>query len=53
MFSIFKEVFLWLIVFAVVALVVVVVVVVVVVSVLFSPVGLVSVCEAARMRVMY
>lgn len=52
MFSIFKEVFLWLIVF-VAAAVVVAAVVVVVVSVLFSPVGLVSVCEAARMRVMY
>lgn len=46
MLSIFKEVFLWLIVF-------VVGVVVVVVSVPSLPVALVSVCEAVRMRVMY
>ena len=49
MLSIFKEVFLWLIVFVVG----VVVVVVVVVSVPSLPVALVSVCEAVRMRVMY
>ena len=53
MLSIFKEVFLWLIVFVVGVVVALVVVVVVVVSVPFSPVELVSVCEAARMRVMY
>ena len=53
MLSIFKEVFLWLIVFVVGVVVALIVVVVVVVSVPFLPVALVSVCEAVRMRVMY